>query len=198
MSQVPVFRRPQLKVLWLTLLMLLPLAAVQTPAQAGPLADAVDAIDANVLFLRHALAPGFGDPAEFRIDDCSTQRNLDAAGRRQSRKLGAYLRDEGIVFDMILSSRWCRCVDTAAEMDIGAFSTFDGLNSFFNGHVDRAATLALLSARLAELPADGMVLMVTHQVVISAITGIAPASGGFVAYNSRTGEARQAGTPVRP
>lgn len=184
-------------------MLLLPLAAlqamaVQAQAQAGELSDAIKAVNANVLFLRHALAPGFGDPAEFRIDDCSTQRNLDDAGRHQSRRLGAYLRDEGIGFDEILSSRWCRCVDTAAEMDVGEFTTFDGLNSFFNGHVDREVTLALLSAKLADLPPDGLVLMVTHQVVISAVTGIPPQSGGFVAYNSRTGEAKRAGTPVRP
>lgn len=186
-------------------MLLLPLAALQAmavqaqaQAQAGELSDAIKAVNANVLFLRHALAPGFGDPAEFRIDDCSTQRNLDDAGRHQSRRLGAYLRDEGIGFDEILSSRWCRCVDTAAEMDVGEFTTFDGLNSFFNGHVDREVTLALLSAKLADLPPDGLVLMVTHQVVISAVTGIPPQSGGFVAYNSRTGEAKRAGTPVRP
>lgn len=159
------------------LVLLLPLAglqamAVQAPAQAGPLSDTIDLIDANVLFLRHALAPGFGDPSAFRIDDCATQRNLDEAGRRQSRKLGAYLNGEGIGFDEILSSRWCRCVDTAAEMDIGNFTIFDGLNSFFDGHVDRNATLALLAEKLATLPEDGLVLMVTHQVVISAITGI--------------------------
>ena len=182
----------------LVVLLLLPLMAVQAPAKAGTLSDAIDSIDANVLFLRHALAPGFGDPAEFRIDDCATQRNLDEAGRRQSRQLGAYLNSEGIGFDAILSSRWCRCVDTAAEMDIGDFTIFDGLNSFFDGHVDRDATLALLAKKLATLPEDGVVLMVTHQVVISAVTGIPPRSGGFVAYNSRTGAARQAGTPVRP
>lgn len=182
----------------LMVLMLLPLAVTQALAQAGPLVEAIEEIDANVLFLRHALAPGFGDPGNFSIDDCSTQRNLDAAGRQQSRRLGAYLRDEGLVFDEILSSRWCRCVDTAAEMGIGDFATFDGLNSFFDGHVDREATLALLAKRLAEFPGDGLVLMVTHQVVISAVTGIPPQSGGFVAYNSRTGEARRAGTPVRP
>jgi len=175
--------------LWLAALIFLPLAVLQTPVKAGPLSDSIESIDANVLFLRHALAPGFGDPAEFRIDDCATQRNLDAAGRRQARALGAWLREEGIAFDAILTSRWCRCVDTATEMKLGAFESFDGLNSFFNGHVDRETTLALLSEKLASLPAEGLTLMVTHQVVISAATGIAPQSGGFVAYNSRTGRA---------
>ena len=171
------------------------------PIQAGALSDAVEEIDADVLFLRHALAPGFGDPANFSIDDCRTQRNLSQSGRDQSRRIGDYLRDEGLDIRVILSSRWCRCVETAAELGIGPFTTHDGLNSFFDGHVDRTRTLALLRRhldRLATLPANGITLMVTHQVVITGITGIAPASGGFVAYNSRTGASRRAGTPVRP
>ena len=172
------------------------------PAQAGPLADAIDEIDADVLFLRHALAPGFGDPARFSIDDCRTQRNLSLSGRDQARRIGAYLRNETIDIRMILSSRWCRCVETAAELGLGPFTTHDGLNSFFDGHVDRDETIELLRAQLdrtAGTRTDGQVtLMVTHQVVITAITGIAPQSGGFVAYNSRTGAARRAGTPVKP
>ena len=172
------------------------------PAQASPLADAIDEIDADVLFLRHALGPGFGDPDNFSIHDCRTQRNLSQAGREQSRRIGQYLRDEAIEIEVILSSRWCRCTETAAELGLGPFTTHDGLNSFFDGHVDRAQTISLLRAYLDRMkgsPADGPVtLMVTHQVVITAVTGIAPQSGGFVAYNSRTGAAKRAGTPVQP
>ena len=185
----------------LYVLVLLPLAALQAPAQAGPLSDVVEEIDADVLFLRHALAPGFGDPADFSIDDCRTQRNLSQAGRDQSRRIGEYLREEGLDIRVILSSRWCRCVETAAEMGIGPFTTHDGLNSFFDGHVDRTETLALLRAHLGQLadnPTGGLSLLVTHQVVITGITGIAPDSGGFVAYSSRTGVSKRAGTPVRP
>ena len=172
------------------------------PAQAGPLADAIDEINADVLFLRHALAPGFGDPDNFSIHDCRTQRNLSQAGREQSRRIGQYLRDEAIEIEVILSSRWCRCVETAAELGLGTFTTHDGLNSFFDSHVDRAETIRLLRAymdRMNASSANGPVtLMVTHQVVITAITGIAPQSGGFVAYNSRTGAVKRAGTPVQP
>ena len=172
------------------------------PAQAGPLADAIDEIDADVLFLRHALAPGFGDPDNFSIHDCRTQRNLSQAGREQSRRIGQYLRDEAIEIEVILSSRWCRCVETAAELGLGPFTTHDGLNSFFEGHVDRVETIRLLRAHLDRINASSangpVTLMVTHQVVITAITGIAPQSGGFVAYNSRTGAVKRAGTPVQP
>ena len=156
-------------------------------ARAEPLGEAMATIDADVLFLRHALAPGYGDPADFRVDDCTTQRNLNDVGRAQARAIGAYLKENGITPDLILSSRWCRCQDTAREMAIGPFATHDGLNSFFDGHVDRDETLAALRKRIKAIDRGSLVLMVTHQVVISAITGIAPQRGGMVAYNSRTG-----------
>ena len=192
--------RPHLPISWSAAFVgLLWLSAL--PTQAGQLTDAIEEINADVLFLRHALAPGFGDPANFSIHDCSTQRNLSQAGREQSRRIGQYLRDEAIGIEAILSSRWCRCVETAAELGLGPFTTHDGLNSFFDGHVDRAETIRLLRTYLDRMKvssASGSVtMMVTHQVVIMAITGIAPQSGGFVAYNSRTRAVKRAGTPVQ-
>ena len=166
-----------------------------TPAAADPVRTAIGAINADILFMRHALAPGTGDPAHFRIDDCTTQRNLDERGRAQARNIGAYFRTHGIAPDIILSSQWCRCRDTATEMDIGAAQPFSGLNSFFDGHVDRGETLAMLRARMKRIEPGQLVLMVTHQVVISAITGIAPRSGGIIAYNSRTNTARRVDLP---
>ena len=160
-----------------------------TPSQdiaAEPLKKALSNTSANVVFLRHALAPGFGDPAEFQINDCSTQRNLDQAGQRQARFIGKYLREHKIVFDTILSSQWCRCKQTADLLNMGAWQEFTGLNSFFQGHADRTDTLLKLQYKLDGLPADTLVLMITHQVVINAVTKISPASGGFVVYNART------------
>ena len=84
--------RPSFPIRWSAALVGL-LWLLALPAQAGPLADAIDEINADVLFLRHALAPGFGDPANFSIHDCGTQRNLSRAGREQSRRIGQYLRD---------------------------------------------------------------------------------------------------------
>ena len=150
-----------------------------TPSQgiaAEPLKKALSKTSANVVFLRHALAPGFGDPAEFQINDCSTQRNLDENVSR-SANICANIK----VFDTILSSQWCRC--TAALLNMGS-QEFTGLNSFFQGH--RTDTLDKASAKARSLPTDTLVLMVTHQVVISAITNISPASGGFVVYNTDT------------
>ncbi|MEC7212011.1 MAG: histidine phosphatase family protein, partial [Pseudomonadota bacterium] len=140
-------RRPMMRLvgcLFLVWIFALPMrTGAQAGEQAGALAEAIGDIDADVLFLRHALAPGFGDPASFRIDDCRTQRNLSQAGRDQSRRIGDYLRGEGLDIGVILSSRWCRCVETAAEMAMGPFTIHDGLNSFFDGHVDRGETLTL-------------------------------------------------------
>lgn len=170
-------------------LMMGPALLTARPAQAEPLGEAIDRIGGNVLFLRHALAPGFGDPDRFDVDDCTTQRNLNDAGREQARAIGAYMARHGITPDTIFSSQWCRCKDTATEMAIGPFSTHPGLNSFFNGHVDRDRTLAALREHMARIGPDRLELMVTHQVVISAITGISPRSGGMVVYNSRSGEA---------
>jgi len=171
------------------ILLAIPTSLSVTAAQAEPVGEAIDKIGGNVLFLRHALAPGFGDPARFDIDDCATQRNLNDVGREQARAIGAYMTRHRIMPDAILSSWWCRCQDTARQMAIGPFFTHDGLNSFFDGHVDRGRTLAALRAHLDTIGPDRLELMVTHQVVISAITGIAPRSGGMVVYNTRTGDA---------
>ncbi|NCF49375.1 MAG: histidine phosphatase family protein [Bacteroidetes bacterium] len=169
------------------------MAMAQIPENA--ITRAVTAIDANILFIRHALAPGFGDPDHFRLDDCMTQRNLDASGRQQARDIGAYMRLHALTFDAILSSQWCRCRDTAAEIALSPFDIFPGLNSFFQNHADRSETLALLDAKMAEIKSDQLVLMVTHQVVITAVTGITPRSGGMIAFNSRTGEALRVNLP---
>lgn len=161
------------------------------PAQviaSEPLKEALTKTSANVVFMRHALAPGFGDPAEFQINDCSTQRNLDEVGRGQATAIGQYLREHKIEFDAILSSQWCRCKQTASLLDLGSWTEFAGLNSFFQGHADRTETLNKLQRKLDSLPDNALVLMITHQVVISAVTEIAPASGGLVVYNAGTGD----------
>ena len=160
---------------------------VQSGANEHPLALAIAQIDADVVFMRHALAPGTGDPADFDVDDCATQRNLDAEGRAQAIRIGENIRAAGIAFASVRTSPWCRCVDTAALMAVGDWSLSLGLASFYDGHVDRAETVALLRAELERLQ-PGVTLMVTHQVVISAITGRYTRSGAMVAYNSQTGQ----------
>ena len=153
--------------------------------------DQLNEIDANVFLMRHALAPGFGDPDEFVIDQCDTQRNLDNVGRSQATLLGLQVRQAGLVFDKVYSSYWCRCIETAELLNLGAVVPFKGLNSFFQTHANRDETLKLLQIKLKGFDEKNLTLMVTHQVVIQAVSGISVASGGIVAYNSKTGQSVQ-------
>jgi len=154
-------------------------------AGAAPAADtAVDRLKAGgALLLRHALAPGFGDPEGFRVDDCSTQRNLNDAGRRQAEAIGDWLRARGIAEARVYSSQWCRCLETARLLDLGEVTPLPALNSFFEQRSERDARLAALRGFLAEQsPQDRPLILVTHQVTVSALSGLFTDSGkGVVA-----------------
>ena len=141
-------------------------------------------ISANVIFLRHALAPGVGDPRNFIKEDCSTQRNLNDKGRLQARLIGNYLRSTNLKFSQILTSEWCRCIDTAKELNLGQWTTFSGLNSFFQVYEKKDQVMNKLQKKLDSLGYSDLALFVTHQVVISEQTGIVPRSGEMVLYNS--------------
>ena len=145
-------------------------------------------ISANVIFMRHALAPGFGDPHNFIKEDCSTQRNLNNKGRLQARLIGSYLKVSDIKFSEILTSEWCRCIDTTEELNLGKLETFSGLNSFFQGHEKKDQVMNKLQKKLDSIDNSDLVLFVTHQVVITEQTGVAPSSGEMVLYNSITKE----------
>ena len=143
-------------------------------------------ISANVIFLRHALAPGVGDPENFIKEDCSTQRNLNNKGRMQARLIGNYLRSTNLKFSQILTSEWCLCIDTAKELNLGQWTTFSGLNSFFQEYEKKDQVINKLQKKLDSLGYSDLALFVTHQVVISEQTGIVPRSGEMVLYNSIT------------
>ena len=130
-----------------------------------------------VAILRHAFAPGTGDPASFKLDDCTTQRNLDARGREQARKIGAAIRAAGATVDGVLTSQWCRCRDTAKLLDLGPVEDLPALNSFFRNRDRAGPQTAVLRQFLLGLPAGDTVVLVTHQVNITALTGRIPASG---------------------
>ncbi len=126
---------------------------------------------AVVLMIRHALAPGIGDPEEFRLDDCSTQRNLNEQGREQARGIGEWLRVRGIRHVQLYSSQWCRCLDTARLMNLGVVTPLPALNSFFERPEDRAPNLSALRKFIRDNAKPGeLIIMVTHQVTISGIT----------------------------
>ena len=141
----------------------------------------------TVIMLRHALAPGFGDPSNFRVNDCSTQRNLDARGRKQSKSIGMQFKTFGYAAEVVYSSPWCRFLETARLMGIGRVESFKGLGSFFEGHVDRGVTLKLLSDKLLTISNrdESPAIMVTHQVVISAITKLVTSSGEAILYDPK-------------
>ena len=125
-----------------------------------------------VLMIRHALAPGIGDPEEFDINDCNTQRNLDNAGREQAQAIGQWLRDHGIKNVKLFSSQWCRCMDTARLMGMGEVTPLPALNSFFESPQDREPNLSALRQFIQNKSKPGeLIIMVTHQVTISGITG---------------------------
>lgn len=160
---------------------------VLTLALAGlPFAAQAQGFDALtrpgvVGLMRHALAPGTGDPASFDLTDCSTQRQLSDRGREQARRTGAALRDAGVVFDAVWTSQWCRAHETATLLDVGTVTEVPALNSHFAGQGDRDAQTAEIQAKLAALPEGTRVLLVSHQVNISALTGSPTSSGEFIA-----------------
>lgn len=140
----------------------------------------------NIIFMRHTLAPGYGDPANFQIYDCSTQRNLSDEGRSQAETIGKAMRAQGLTPTRIFTSPWCRCKETAEYLKLGEWSVHEGLGSFFQGHVDRDKTLSALNALMEMHNETEYLLLVTHQVVIQAVTALSVQSGGLVAYNPET------------
>lgn len=144
----------------------------------------------HVLLLRHANAPGVGDPDGMVLGDCATQRNLDARGRAQAKALGERLRAAGLSDVRVFTSQWCRCRDTARLLDIGSVEELPALNSFFGETaVVREARLTELRAFLAALPRDGRaVVLVTHQLTITGLTGYFPGSGEGLAVRLGDGE----------
>jgi phosphohistidine phosphatase SixA len=156
------------------------LAATVSLSGAGAADAPVDRLDSggHVLMIRHAYAPGTGDPADFTIGDCDTQRNLNDRGRDQARDIGAWLRERGIASARVYSSQWCRCLETAGLIGLGPVVELPALNSFFERPQDRDPNLAALRSFLAGQPADGeLVVLVTHYVTIAGIAGVGVGSG---------------------
>lgn len=142
----------------------------------------------HVLLLRHANAPGVGDPVGMTLDDCATQRNLDEQGRAQAKALGERLRAAGISEVPVYTSQWCRCRETARLLAVGPVEDFAALNSFFEQPGTKAERIKGLNTFLDDLPRDGRaVIFVTHQVTITALTGYFPASGEGLVLKLREG-----------
>ena len=146
----------------------------------------------HVALLRHADAPGgFGDPPGFRVDDCATQRNLSATGRADAQRIGARLRSERIAVDRILSSPWCRCIDTATLLKLGPVEPEPTFGNVVVLRDQRESLTAGGRAVIDQWTGSGILLVVTHGANIRALTGIQPASGEIVVVRGGSGGGRE-------
>lgn len=133
--------------------------------------------DGAIVLFRHATAPGIGDPAGMRIGDCATQRNLSEAGRAEARGIGKAFRDRSISVGRVLTSQWCRCNETAELAFPGAVTEAPAFNSFFENRAQSAPQTDAARTILSGWAGPGVLVVVTHQVNITALTGVYPASG---------------------
>ena len=130
-----------------------------------------------MMILRHATAPGIGDPAGFELGNCATQRNLNVLGREEARRWGEALRAQGLGSATVYTSRWCRAQDTAEGFRLGRVQPQAELDSFFQNRGTSQSQMEALRELIADLPAGEPIIMVSHQVNITALTGEFPASG---------------------
>ena len=160
---------------------------------AAPVAAADDSQEAwaalvsgsHIALIRHGNAPpGYGDPPGFKIDDCATQRNLDEKGRAQARALGEAFRQHGVRADKILSSPWCRCLETARLMGLGPV---DG--TWAVAASDRSPErLAAMRQILANWRGPGTLVVVTHALTVQALVGIMPGQAETVVIRPKPGQ----------
>tara|TARA_A100001011_G_scaffold119049_1_gene125590 strand:+ start:906 stop:1469 length:564 start_codon:yes stop_codon:yes gene_type:complete len=136
----------------------------------------------KVIFIRHSIAPGGGDPPGFKLDDCSTQRNLSKDGIIQSKQIGKLFIKNNIKINQVLSSQWCRCKDTA-KYAFKEFKEFDALNSTFQSPFDKNETKQIKDLKDFVSTWDGKgknLVLITHYSIITAVTDAVPRSGEIV------------------
>ena len=136
----------------------------------------------KIILIRHAIAPGSGDPPGFNLKDCKTQRNLSKEGIKQSKKIGKLFKINQIKIDQVLSSQWCRCKDTA-KYAFKNYKEFSALNSTFQPPYDKNAKKQIKELKDFIKRWDGKgsnLVLVTHYVIITAITDVVPRSGEII------------------
>lgn len=165
---------------------LLALALILVPAWAADNAALEQLNEPGVVALmRHSLAPGTGDPSSFDINDCATQRNLDAQGRQQAVRTGAMLRQSVSDSLHVYTSQWCRCQDTATLLNAGPVTALPALNSFFADRSTAGEQTRQMLAWLNDNAHRSGIVLVTHQVNITALTDVFPASGEIILVRLR-------------
>ena len=140
----------------------------------------------NIIFIRHSLAPGSGDPENINLNDCKTQRNLNSEGIKQSKKIGNFFKKNNIRVEHIFSSEWCRCKDTAFYA-FENFKTFDALNSFYSEkfYKNKNKQIKKLKKFINDWDNSSNLVLVTHYVVILEILGIGAGSGEIIISNKK-------------
>jgi len=134
----------------------------------------------HVVLIRHAITtPGAGDPAGMRLEDCSTQRNLTDEGRAHARRIGEEWRKRGIPVDRVLSSPWCRCLETA-RLAFGKAEVSEPLSNLFGRRENEEQQVRDLRALVGKHAGKGNLVLVTHGSTIAALTGVNPATGEMV------------------
>ncbi len=177
-------------------LFLLALLLLSNPASASD--EAWTALkDGGIVLFRHAIAPGGGDPPGMRIGDCSTQRNLDESGRAQARRIGEMFRARGVEIGAVLTSQWCRTKETADLAFPGRARDEPAFNSFFSDRSRSADQTQAALRILTNWRGPGALVVTTHQVNITALTGVVPGSGDGVVVRVTPQGATAIGT-IRP
>ena len=135
----------------------------------------------KLIFIRHAYAPGSGDPDNFNLNDCSTQRNLSKEGKKQAKNIGKFFKNKKLKVDKVLSSEWCRCKETAV-IAFSDYKTESFLNSFFSDKFRKNKDLQIknLKSYIDKWDKKKNLIFVTHYVVILEILDYAPSSGEIV------------------
>ncbi len=134
----------------------------------------------HFVLIRHALAPGYGDPNNFDVNDCNSQRNLNPEGRLQSKRIGDLFRSNGVKKALVFSSQWCRCLDTARLLALGNVSKLPALNSFFKNLERELSQTREIRSWIKNAPLISPTVLVSHQVNISSLIGYSPSSGEII------------------
>ena len=157
--------------------------SLTTPIKADLYKNLINQLDdgGKLIFIRHAYAPGNGDPAGFNLNDCSTQRNLSEDGRKQAQSIGEFFNKNKIEIDKVLSSEWCRCKETA-KIAFKNYSTNSFLNSFYSSKFSKNKDKQILAFNnyIKNFRSKKNLILVTHYVFISEVLNYGPSSGEIV------------------
>ena len=157
--------------------------SLTTPIKADLYKNLINQLEEGekLIFIRHAYAPGNGDPDGFNLNDCSTQRNLSEEGRKQAQRIGEFFDKNKIEIDKVFSSEWCRCKETA-KIAFKNYSTNSFLNSFYSSRFskNKDKQVKAFNNYIKNLESKKNLILVTHYVFISEILNYGPSSGEIV------------------